>query len=57
MGYNKPKSLVLLPHRLPAMSDPRTLLRQLQLQTQAARYAQALREANLRIIKQVVRKG
>jgi len=39
------------------MADPRPLLRQLQLQTQAARYAQALREANLRIIKQVVRKG
>lgn len=39
------------------MSDPRLLLKQLQQQTQASRYAQALREANLRIIKQVVRKG
>ena len=57
MGYDKSKPYRLLPVGLPKMSDPRTLLRQLQLQTQAARYAQTLREANLRIIKQVVRKG
>lgn len=37
--------------------DPNALIKQAQQQTQAARYAQALREANLRIIKQVVRKG
>jgi hypothetical protein len=39
------------------MPDPRILLRQLQDQTKAARYAKALRDVNLRIIKQVVRKG
>lgn len=38
------------------MTDPRALLRQLQLQTQASRYAQLIKAANTRLINRVVKK-
>jgi hypothetical protein len=38
------------------MTDPRALLRQLLVQTQASRYAQLLKAANTRLIDRVVRK-
>lgn len=37
------------------MTDPRALLRQLQLQTQAARYAQLVRANNQKLIAAVKR--
>lgn len=37
------------------MTDPRALLRQLQLQTQASRYAQLVKASNNRLIERVVK--
>lgn len=48
------KALLLL--GLKPMTDPRALLRQLQLQTQASRYAQLIKAANNRLVDRVVKK-
>lgn len=38
------------------MTDPKALLRQLQLQTQAARYAQLVKTLNTKLIDRIVKK-